>query len=331
MSRLNRIFALACAVAAFAAAPVSAAKPAAILEAEIARLAIPAKGVVGVAAWRLDGKGKRVSVNADQPFPMASTFKVAAAGALLAKVDRGEFRLDRMVTIDPDLHVESEVIADRFIHPGVSLSVHNLLELMLTQSDNTATDVLTGLAGGPAAVTAWVRAQGVESLRLDRDTAGIVRDFFGLPPGPFPAALKAGLAADPDLEAKGSQLNPRFDDDTRDTSTPQAMASLLNRIFSGKALSPASTTLLIESMERNRTGDARIRGRLPDGTTVAEKTGTIGGSLNDVGVISLPGDAGQIVVAVFIKKSEVPFEAREEVIADIARSIYDYYLFESGR
>ena len=315
----------------FAATPLSAAPSAALVEAEIARLAAPAKGVVGVAAWRLDGNGPRVSVNANQPFPMASTFKVAVAGAVLAKVDRGELSLGRMVTIDPGLHVESEVIADRFIHPGVSLSVHNLIELMLTQSDNTATDVLTQLAGGPAAVTAWVHSQGVEGLRVDRDTAGLLRNFFGLPAGPFPSALAAGLKADPDLVSKGSLANPRFDDDPRDTTTPRAMAQLLDRIFSGKALRPASTQLIIAAMERNRTGNGRIRGRLPDGTKVADKTGTIGASLNDVGVITLPGAGGKIVVAIFVKKSAVPFEAREEVIADIARSVYDYYLFEPRR
>ncbi|HEY0630192.1 MAG TPA: class A beta-lactamase [Sphingomicrobium sp.] len=331
---MPRLKALALALplaAAVAAAPLSAEPPAEVAQAEIARLALPAKGVVGVAAWRLDGKGPVISINAGQSFPMASTFKVAVAGAIFAKVDRGELSLDRMVEIDPERHVVSEVIADRFIHPGVSLSVHNLIELMLTQSDNSATDVLADLAGGPEAVTAWVRAQGIEGLRVDRDTAGILRDFFGLPAGPFPAAFEQALKAEPDIEAKASRINPRFDDDLRDTTTPKAMASLLDRLFNGRLLSPASTRLMIAAMERNRTGNGRIRARLPRGTLVADKTGTIGGSLNDVGVITLPGAAGRVVLAVFIKKSSVPFEAREEVIADIARSIYDFYLFEGSR
>src|SRR5688500_12571891 len=130
---------------------------------------------------------------------------------------------------------------------------------MLTQSDNTATDVLTVLAGGEGAVTAWVRSQGVEGIRVDRDTAGILRDFFNLASGPFPAAFEQAIEADPDIEARGSKLNPGFDDDPRDTSTPQAMATLLERLFSGKALSPASTRLMIETMQRNRTGNGRIR------------------------------------------------------------------------
>jgi beta-lactamase class A len=326
---MPRMIALAV-FALFAAAPAAAADVAP-LRAEIVRIARPVDGTIGVAAWRLDGRGPRVLVNADQRFPMASTFKVAVAGAILAKVDRGEISLDQLVPVDPAMMVESEGLASTFRHPGVSVSVRNLLELMLTVSDNTATDLLTKLAGGAAAVTAWVRSQGIEGLRVDRDTAGIIRDFFHLPPGPFPQALEAGLKADPNLEDRSTKPNAEFDADPRDTATPEAMANLLQRIFTGKALSPRSTQLLAEIMERNTTGKTRIRGRLPEGTVVAEKTGTIGGSVNNVGLITLPGNAGKLVVAVFIKESGKPFEDRERVIADVSRMIYDYYLFEAPR
>lgn len=325
MSRL-----IAFAAIALAGAIPAAAKPIA-LEAELARVAEPAGGVVGLAAWRLDGRGDKILVNADQPFPMASTFKVAVAGVILAKVDCGQLSLDQLVPVDPAMVVQSEGLAAIFRHPGVSVSVVNLLELMMTVSDNTATDVLTKLAGGPAAVTAWVRGQGVLGLRVDRDTAGIIRDFFGIRSGPFPEALQAALKADPQLEEKGDDISPAFDADPRDTSTPRAMAALLERIFGGQALKPASTTLLNEIMERNTTGKARIRGRLPAGTPVAEKTGTIGGSLNDVGLITLPGNRGRVVIAAFVKQSGKPFDDRERAIADISRAVYDYYLFEGPR
>ena len=300
----------------------------AALEADIERIAKPIGGVTGVAAFRLDGKGQPISVHGDEAFPLASSFKIAVAGTVLSQVDAGALRLEQMVEVDPDRHVASEVIADRFIHPGVSLSVQNLMELMLTQSDNTATDVLMELAGGPAAITAWVRKQGVDDFRVDRDTAGILRDFFGLPQGPFNEVLMAAAKADPSLLGKASQPNPAYDDDPRDTATPLGAARLLERIFSGKALSPASTDILVETMKRCRTGNDRIRGRLPVGTVVADKTGTAGGSVNDIGVIWLPGDAGQLALAVFIKKSAVPFAERERVIAEIARSVRDYYLYD---
>jgi beta-lactamase class A len=326
MSRLSALIALVL----LTASPAHAADPK-TLQAEIIRIGQPVDGTIGVAAWRLDGRGPRVVVNADQPFPMASTFKVAVAGAILSKVDQGALSLDQLLPVDPGMMVESEGLASTFRHPGVSVSVKNLLELMLTVSDNTATDVLTKLAGGPAAVTACVRAQGIEGLRVDRDTAGLIRDFFHLQPGPFPQALEAGLKADPNLEDRSSKPNAEFDADPRDTATPEGMASLLQRIFTGKALKPASTQLLTEIMERNTTGKARIRGRLPVGTVVAEKTGTIGGSVNNVGMITLPGNAGKVLIAVFIKQSTKPFEDRERVIADVSRAIYDFYLFEETK
>ncbi|HEX7115181.1 MAG TPA: class A beta-lactamase [Steroidobacter sp.] len=293
------------------------------LESEIERIASSAGGVVGVAAWRLDGKGPSVLVNAREPFPMASTYKVAIAGAIFDAVDKGRLKLEQMVPVSPQDYVPSEVIADRFIHPGVSLSLLNLLELMLTQSDNTATDVLMRLAGGPQAVTAWVRAQGIEGQRIDRDTNGILRDFFSLAPD----VAWVDVIDDPELNAKGSLPNAAFDDDPRDTSTPEAMARLLTRLFSGQALSKASTDVLVGMMTRCRTGEGRLKGRLPQGTVVAHKTGTIGGTVNDVGVIDLPDGKGRIVIAVFVKKSEVPIEQRERVIAEIARSVRDFYLF----
>ncbi len=79
-------------------------------------------------------------------------------------------------------------------------------------------------------------------------------------------------------------------------------------------------------MERCRTGSNRLKARLPEGTKVADKTGTLGGSVNDVGVITLPDGKDQVVVAVFIKKSDLPFAARERVIADIGRAVYDFFL-----
>ena len=328
---MSRVIALAALVLLTTASPVAAANPAPV-QAEIAHIAQGIDGVVGVAAWRLDGKGPRVLVNADQLYPMASTFKVPIAGTVLSQVDSGRLKLDQLVPIDPNMMVESEGLAETFRHPGVSISVENLLELMLTVSDNTATDTLEKLVGGPAVVTQWVRSQGVTGLRVDRDTAGLIRDFYGLPAGPsFPASLEAGLKADPKLEDKSDDPDPKFDDDPQDTSTPTAMAQLLERIYTAKALSPASTKLLREIQERNTTGKARIRARLPEGTVVAEKTGTIGGSVNNVGVITLPSDAGKLIVAIFIKKSSKPFEDRERVIADIARALYDYYLFEAPR
>jgi beta-lactamase class A len=301
------------------------------VEAEIGRIALTAGGEVGLSARHLES-GLTLSLNARETFPMASTFKVAVAGAVLAQVDARRLSLEQLVAVDPALVLSSEGIADIFPYPGVSASVRNLIESMLTRSDNTATNVLTRLAGGPAAVTAWVRSVGVEGMRIDGDTIEIVRRFFALPLSAesVDAQLQKLFAANPSLGDLSSKPNPPFDDDPRDSTTPNAMMVLLSKIIDAHILSPSSTDVLLGSMERCITGLKRLRGRLPPGTPVRDKTGTIGGSVNDVGIITLPDARGRIAIAVYIKKSAKPLEERERAIAEIARTVYDYMLIESA-
>ena len=301
------------------------------VEAEIGRIALTAGGKVGVSARHLES-GLTLSLNAGETFPMASTFKIAVAGTVLAQVDAGRLSLEQLVAVDPALVLSSEGIAEIFPFPGVSASIRNLIESMLTRSDNTATNVLTQLAGGPAAVTAWVRSVGVEDMRIDGDTNGIVRRFYALPPSAesVDAQVRKAFAADPSLQDLTTKPNPRFDDDPRDSTTPDAMLLLLSKIADAHVVSASSTDVLLGSMERCITGLKRLRGRLPPGTPVEDKTGTIGGSVNDVGIISLPGAHGRIAIAVFIKKSAKPLEERERAIAEIARAVYDYMLVEGA-
>src|SRR5262249_16376869 len=70
-----------------------------------------------------------------------------------------------------------------------------------------------------------------------------------------------------------------------------------------------------------KTGDRRIRALLPPGTQVFDKTGTAGRSANDVGLVRLP-DGRELAIAIFVKSSTKPQEAREKTIAAIARAAY---------
>jgi beta-lactamase class A len=105
------------------------------------------------------------------------------------------------------------------------------------------------------------------------------------------------------------------------------MAALLEKIWKRQALTPASTDLLLDIMKRCRTGAGRLKGILPEGTEVAHKTGTIGETLNDAGIITLPNGAGHVIVVAFVKKSDRPDAERERAIAEAARAAHDYFLF----
>ncbi|MES2495966.1 MAG: class A beta-lactamase [Pseudomonadota bacterium] len=320
-----------------AAAPVksvTAQAPSVRLAAEFARLAAQTDGLVGVAVKRVGGSAPAITLNAGTSFPMASTFKVAVACAILTRIDRGELTLDTMVPVEPSIIVNSDGIAETMLHPGVSLSIHNLLELMLTRSDNTATDVLVAQAGGPAAVTAWLGKAGVVGQRVDADTAHLIYRALNIDApgtGTFAQTVEAAFKADPskrDMDEKRLPNRP-FNADPRDSSTPEAMIDLLIKIDTGKALSPAGTKVLLDIMARCRTGEKRLKGLLPIGTVVAHKTGTLMSIANDVGLITLP-DGGKLAIAVFVKGDTKGTDVQERVIADIARAAYDYYLLGAG-
>lgn len=307
------------------------AKPAAAtfqkaLEAQVLVLEKQLNGRIGVAV-RLLETGEAAEVHAE-PYPMASTYKVAVAGTVLNKIDHGGASLDQMIPVTQLDFDRTGEPADHIIHPGVSLSVANLMELMLTQSNNTATDKMFELAGGPAAVTAWLRQNGITGVRVDDNVNDVLNGYYDFPHGgPFGATFErlyptpeAQLAA----EAKATP-NPKWDADVRDTAIPSAMVDLLAKELASPLLKESSRIFLTGVMERCETGALRIKGLLPAGTVVAHKTGTIGGTVNDVGMITLPEGRGHLLIAVYTKGSSLPEEKREHAIAEIARSAFDYF------
>ncbi len=238
-----------------------------LLEQRLAAMATENPGEYGIAAMDL-ATGKSISFNGNQAFPMASTMKIAVAAAYLAEVDAGRRSLDDRI---------GDVTAGR------------LMDVMITRSDNRATDLLLSMLGGPAPVDAWVRAHGLTGIRIDRTIAQL-------------------LSARRDLR------------DVRDSSTPTAMLGLLRLIDTGSALKPESRSLLLDMMRRCRTGSNRIRGILPPGARVENKTGTLAGYTGDVGFLTLP-TGRRIAVAFFGRGGE----NRSGVIATAARMIYDAF------
>ncbi|MGL0932888.1 class A beta-lactamase [Vibrio vulnificus] len=281
-------------------------------------------GRVGVAAQEI-GSGASITVNGDQTFAMASTYKVAIAVTLLDRVDKGQIKLSDLVDLpQQEMVVGTNAIAETYVHPGVQFSVANLIEVMITESDNTATDVSLKLAGGPEAVTKKLRSLGITEQRVDRATSEILRDFYGLPDKAFFPVVTKAIADDPSLLVKMTQPNMAFEKDPRDHSTPKAMLQLLLAIDSGKALSAKSSQFLLATMSRTSTGSGRLKGLLPKGTPVAHKTGTIGGVANDVGFITLP-DGRRFAIVVFTNSSTTSAADQDRAIAEISRTLYDFF------
>ncbi len=318
----------------FPAAPGSEDEGTAVqrLTEEIARFEKSTGGSVGVGSFHLE-TGRSFYYNKDIRYPMASTFKIPIAVKLLSLVEKGDISLSDMIEVQKsDLHPGSGTIARLLDDPGVTLSVQNLLELMLLISDNSATDLCLKYIGGSQSVTQKMREIGITDMDISRPTYVAIANFLGVT-----SAKESEPYSDDDLVRELRQLSKEqreqaardFSKDTQDTSTPAAMAQLLKKIWNKEILSQENSEYLLDIMKRCQTGDSRLKGILPSGTTVHHKTGTIGATTNDVGIIELPGDAGNAITVIFIKEAKIDTEQSEEVIAQIARSLYDFYLFTS--
>jgi beta-lactamase class A len=299
------------------------------LEQEIARAAKIIEGTVGVGAVHIES-GKRISFNSRERFPMASTYKIPIAVQILGLADAGKLSLDQMIEIrERDLRPGSGMLTTYLSKPGVILSIRNLLELMLLISDNSATDILLGLAGGPLAVTARMRSLGIADMEISRPTVQMIAEANGytLPPeNEWNPELFKKLYQGTTAESR-KEAARRFQRDLRDTTTPDAMVALMEKVYKGETLNQESRAMLLDILERSQTGKTRIKGFLLPETVVAHKTGSIAGTASDVGIITLPENAGHVAMAVYVKGTEKDASERDRTIAQISRSIYDFFLF----
>jgi beta-lactamase class A len=301
--------------------------------AEISRIGGYAEGVVGVSAFHLES-GAAVRYQDAKPLPLASTVKLPLALHLLEKVERGELSLDDMITIEDSEITPLGVVGTEFLHPGISLSIANLLEPTITRSDNTTTDVLFRVVGGTASVQHYLHRIGLSEMNVSRTMRQALCIMHDIDlPNPR-ISMRDALAeiTSHQLEARSRTSPPDMDyrHSERDLATPRSMLELLRRLWSGEVLGDRYRNLLIGMMTRTSISPARIRARLPQGVTVANKTGSGSGTSNDVGYLILPDNRGTIALVIYLSCSPLSMDAREGVIADIARLIYDYFILTAN-
>lgn len=316
-----------------------------VLEREIKRIADRNPGNVGVSFRHLE-TGIGASLNAETLYFMASTYKIPMAVRLLQLVDQGKLSLDDLITVREDEYVSWSLLAERFNRGPVAVSLSNLMELMLVLSDNTATDVLLRAVGGAKAVTDMLRRQGLKDMVVARGTKDLIIDFANYQPltklireNGLSFALAWEKMTPVQLQEMEEIANQRgadpssvdfLYDNPKDKASPKAMLKLLEKIWTGNILSQNSRDLLLTVMARCETGASRIKGKLPNGTIVMHKTGTLDtfhGVTNNAGVISLPDGKGNVAIVVFIKNGKNKVEDNEEIIADISQAVYNYFLY----
>jgi beta-lactamase class A len=222
-------------------------------------------GRLGVAILNTN-TGDLVGHRVDERFAMCSTFKLLLSGCVLARADRGEEPLDRVVRVRRrHLIQHSPVLGERV---GDDLSLAELCHATMTTSDNAAANLLLARVGGPDGLTAYLRSLGDTVTRVDR------------------------------IEPEMNRVDIN-NGDTRDTTTPAAMASTAAAL----------------------TGLTRLRANLPADWNAGDKTGTGGdGPTNDVAVGWPPG-RGAVVVAAYYDRTGRTMDENAVVLADVGKIV----------
>ncbi|MDX3853446.1 class A beta-lactamase [Streptomyces sp. AK02-01A] len=228
--------------------------------------------------------GATVVYRADERFAFCSTFKTLAAAAVLHRNPLGHLDL-RVTYTKADVNSISPITKD---HIATGMTIRQLCDAAIRYSDGTAGNLLMRDIGGPAQLTAYLRGLGDTTSRMDHYEPELNRD----PP-----------------------------QDPRDTTTPRAIAADYHKLVLGDALAADKRALLTDWLERNTTGAKRIRAGLPQGWTVADKTGTGDyGRANHIAV-AWPPHTAPLVMAVMSDRSGYDTPPKDSLIAETTTQI----------
>jgi beta-lactamase class A len=274
-----------------AAVPAMAAWPAFATEAPptLAAYERDSGGRIGLYAENL-ATGAKIAWRADERFVMCSSFKASLAGLVLARIDRGQDGLDRMVAFsaaDVDLPDWYAPVARQNLAKG-AMTVGEMCAAAVEYSDNTCANILLARVGGPPALTAFWRSIGDGVSRLDHNEPVLNRS----PPG-----------------------------DPHDTTTPAAMAGNLRALVLGKALSAPSRERLTGWMADCKTGDNRLRGGLPKAWRIADKTGNNGKDACGDIAVAWPRPDTPVVICAYVQGGAPSDALKTQVFADIGRMV----------
>jgi beta-lactamase class A len=240
--------------------------------------------------------GEELAHRADDEFHPASTLKIWVMIKVFQDVEDGKYSLDDECEVvrtfpsaarkDPRPFVVEPTSKRVAAAVGGRMKVRDLVEAMITVSDNLATNVLIGRAGGTEAINARLRAFGVTR-------SGVRRYIMDT------RAFEEGLSS---------------------SATVRDFGRALELLARGELVSPAASRAMLGVMER-LPDRSMLPARLPAGARVAHKTGAIDGVRGDVGLVTLPD--GRRYVAAFLARGLRDERKAEACLAEASRLLFE--------
>lgn len=262
MNHRRRIVFAAIAVAVMSVLPICGSAailpgPLSMLQARLALASVSAPGIVGISIKDLS-TGYSSGYNADASMPAASTIKIPVMVEVFRQMSVGNVTLTQTVGLmRSDKDDGSGDLCDA--RPGTRYSVKTLLWLMITDSDNTATNML-------------IRLVGRHRINVTMSELGLRRTRLG-----------------DDIRTSSSRIRYSLRSSARD------MVSLLESMARDQLVDPWSSREMLGILAGQQ-HNSLLPEPLPEGLAIAHKTGSLHDTLNDVGLVYL--DAEPYVIAV---------------------------------
>ncbi|MGH9751964.1 MAG: serine hydrolase [Blastocatellia bacterium] len=293
------------------------------LQSRLQELSDAFPGVIGVTARDIK-TGEEVSINGDRLFPMASVYKVPIMVEVFRQIDAKKFSLDDRIELgDEHRTLGSGVLT--LLSNGLKPTIKDLITLMIILSDNEATDILLKKVGAEN-VTATMRSMGLNNIRVDRTTFELIRDYLGLMDETMRGKTYKEIIATPRTSRitpeKQAEAEREFAKAPKDVSSPRDMALLLEKIYKGEAASKESCRMMMTILGQQMFNQ-RLPRYLPESSRMAHKTGTIGSTTNDAGIMFVRGNP--IAIAVFTVDKRIARGEVEERMGRLTRVIYDFF------
>lgn len=248
-------------------------------------------GTWGIVLEDLDTGEKWVS-NGDELFYAASVIKVPIMAAVFSDEERMELALtDQIIQKEEDFVGGSGVL--QHLTPGTSLSIKDIVMLMIIQSDNTATNILIDRVGREHI------AQTMREVGMEKST------FYNklMMNNPNPKGFNQITAND--------------------------IGRLLKLMATGELVSEKASKQMIAMMKKQQIKDC-LPEKLPspysnfnNGMTpweLAHKTGWIPGTRHDVGIFYV---GERKLIATVLSKEEDDLVSKQ-IFAEIGEAIYHY-------
>ena len=293
------------------------------LRAKLEEIVASCPGQLGLAVRNL-ATGETVGIDADQWFPTASVFKVPLLVELYRRVDAGEIDLLERVALTESMKTPGSGVLKE-MGEGASLTLKDLATLMIILSDNTATDILMERLDGSRSVQRTMQALGMEGVSVVFDCKALLLSASGLDMTDRSRANLDEAARRLRHEAYNFETTAFAPDPSiNNMATPNGLMRLYEAIERRQIVSPDACDAMLDILERQQLRE-RIPLYLPRQIRIAHKTGTIGWTRNDSGIIRVPG-AGPVVLVALTQR--VPLgQARDAdaAIAAAAKAVYTHF------